>query len=141
MVGIFFFSFWSRNEYTYCFLLLLGSFWRHFGVIQVTFGGPGATFAASEVLNASEPQTNRPRVVHLYFFGRFWRPTGSPKAPKSCPGRPKRVQKTSRSGFVDTSKTMVFMWFLMVFRGLRAPGSSKSDPEAPKVDQKGDLRL
>ena len=48
--------------------------------------------------------------------------------PNGGPRRPKRVQKTSKSGFVDTSKTMVLLRKNIVFRGLGAPGSSKSDP-------------
>ena len=49
--------------------------------------------------------------------------------PNGDPGRPKRAQKTSKSGSVDTSKTMVLPRKNVVFGGLGAPRSSKSDLE------------
>ncbi len=38
--------------------------------------------------------------------------------PKGDPRRPKMTQKTSKSGFVDISKTLVFIMENMVFGGL-----------------------
>ena len=38
--------------------------------------------------------------------------------PNGDPGRPKMAQKTSKSGFVDTSKTLVFIRENTVFGGL-----------------------
>ena len=59
--------------------------------------------------------------------------------PNGGPGRPKRAQKTSKSGFVDTSKTIVLLRKNVVFGGLGAPRSSKSDPEDFIWEVFGDL--
>ena len=49
--------------------------------------------------------------------------------PNGDPGRPKMAQKTSKSGFVDISKTLVFIRENMVFGGLvRHPEASGRHP-------------
>ncbi len=82
-------------------------------------------------------------LVSLGACGGLWASFGKLLAafghPNGGPGRPKRAQKTSKSGFVDTSKTIVLLRTNMVFGSLGAPRSSKSYPEDLIWEVFGDL--
>ena len=61
--------------------------------------------------------------------GGLWVPFGNLVAafgyPNGGPGRPKRVQKTSKSGFVDTSKTIDLLMKNLVFARSGSPKELK----------------
>ena len=67
--------------------------------------------------------------LHFSILGGPWVSFGKLLAafgyPNGDPGRPKRAQKTSKTGFMDISKTIVLLRENMVFGGLGGFRSTK----------------